>query len=314
MWLNQDTCSFECILQHLSIRDILQLGCVSREVNDYVRTSCHACVHLKRIENGDLPVITDARIFPRLVGFSQMCVKTVMKKQDTHRLTERWSDWEFCFLSTRTHTRRAFGRMLLRAKCLRHLGLDIATRSDDLISHMSGPLNAFVRRNPRIEGLTVSGLLAAKIVKPFRRTRIVSVTFDGEARSPHELSTIVSYLPSSIEKFTLIGRGSDCSAGHCMPTFLLHLVHKPNLKEIVCIRSIRACSVLCDAWAIVADFCENTTAHSLVVDVLRVDIVARLASRGFVKKLECAVVGCSAEHFKDWSACLPSGYRVRFEN
>ena len=312
MWLNQDICSFQCLLCYLSIHDILSLASVSREVSKYVKSSCQTCRHLPRIENGDLSIVTDLRRFPKLEGFSELSVRTLMRKKDTRRLIDRWSEWDVCFLSTRNHTRRALGRMLLRAKCLRHIGIEVDNRCEHALIHLVGPVNGFVRRNSQIQRLTMTGVLSSRLLKPFRRTTVRTVVLDGEATTPYELSTMMSCLPTTVEHLTVIGRTTGCRADHCTPTFLLPLLHKPNLRELVCIRSISTCCLMCDAWTVLGNFCENTTVASLVIDVLRVDNVAQLASRGFVKKIDCGVKGCRPEHFEGWAATLPSVYSVRF--
>lgn len=311
MWLSQDTCSFECVLRHLRVTDILTLSRVNRETCAWVRAACQECRILPVIENRDLFTVTDPCIFPKLRGFSRFALVATMCRRQTDRLMLHWPEWDTCIVSTRTHTRRAFGLLLLRVKSVRRICLEFTrTSAPWLESHIKGPLHSLVRRNPELESLHVVEILLPSLIRPFRGSRISHIMLDGWVTAPHEICSIVSYMPLTVESFVFIGRVSQELSGHYLPIFLLNLLYKPVLKIIVCTRIMRACSVTCDAWGVLCTFCENTRVNCLVLDTLRVDHVSQLARRGFVKQLHCAVTGCKAGQFKDWSSRLPPGYCV----
>lgn len=307
IWLNEDLYSFqEGLLRFLDIRDVTALGCVNREHSRVVARACRDCKHLERVNSSDLSTITNCSLFPQLEGFSQICIGSFMCTKDMSLLVDRWTTWHTCHVSTRMHSRRAIGKLLLKVKALTHLSLDLQTLSDDMSRQLQTPLHGFIRRNRQLGSLSVRGRVTSLILKPFRLSSISSIRIDGDAVSSHELCRIVGNLPQSLKKFVYRGRIGEPPAS--APFFLLTLIHRPKLQQIVCLNYACICSVTCSAWAVVENFCENTRVSSLTMDLLRVDMVVRLAQRGFVRHLRCGVVGCTVEEFKHLNGLVPQSF------
>lgn len=308
--LCEDVWSFEGVFRFLEIRDILALGQTNREFACYVKGACLTCRHLSFIENRDIRTITNRRRFPVLEGFSQMAVRTVMKKVDMDMLVERWIDWDMCHISTATHTRQAIHRMLLRARSLNHLSLHISPRTyRGFVESLKKPLHALVRRNPRLGALTIYGMAPIGLLKPFRMTALRRVELVRVYVTDCDLSLLISALPPSVEEFVV--HRTRMAIAHRPPAYLLRLVHKPSIRRVELKGCICSCCLMCDTWSVLTTFCENIRLQALSIDALRMDHVELLAKLKFVSSLECTVVvGCPESLFNAWASTLPSSFRV----
>lgn len=284
MWL-EDVFSFECVFRFLNLAEVNRLKLVDKTFRDRVTDMMSRCRAVHTIDVGDIRFATNPAIFPNLESFQRLVINRSISAEEVNRLLDRWSNWDSCQVSTRNHTRKALRRLLGRVKNLKslHIHIDgsrcnvnalVKSRSafHEMLRHNRSSLQHISMWTPRLYDFVVTTL---------RNSRVSSISLFLENTCQYDLACIVNNLPCTVHSMSIeVGSSYNCSgSAHPAPYFLSMLARKSHIKRLKLINCVMICSIECESWDCVRQFCSDIEVDYLEMSVLRDDCMEILRNR-----------------------------------
>lgn len=284
MWL-EDVFSFECVFRFLNFAEVNRLKLVDKTFRDRVTDVMSRCRAVHTIDVGDIRFATDPGIFPNLESFQRIVINRSISANEVDCLLDRWSSWDSCHVSTRNHTRRALRRLLGRVKGLKsfHLHIDGSRCNMNALFKSKSAFHEMLRHNR--SSLQHISLCAPRLYDFFvtivRNSRVSSMSLLLEDTCQYDLACIVNSLPDTVRSVSIeVGSWYKCSGStHPAPYFLSMLARRSHIKRLRLINCVMICSIECESWNCVRQFCSEVNVDHLEMSMLRDDCMEILRNR-----------------------------------
>ena len=301
LWLD-DLWSFEGILKHLRVVDVVSLIQTCRSMCKIVRVNCNSCQYLNVVATNEIDVITDTQMFSSLRGFRTLTLTDRMTVTTLRKLLKRWGNWNECVISTRGHTRKALILWLTAIRGVRSLNLCVANRDAQRFARLRDAIQCFARHNAALSKLKVQGCATTASLAPFLRLPLQDLDVNMWFRDSTEIGWLIASMPESL-KFVTLRNSCDRFLTPFAPYFMEILATRSNIAHLRLVNCMRM-SVTSVWWTSVLRFCERTSATRIEVDMLRCDCVEILAERG-IHHVASVVIGVPSPLHVWWRAKMP---------
>ena len=241
-----------------------------------LRLFCSQCRHLDKICVDDIRFVTTSRFFKSIHSFRTLQIEKKISAVEMRLLLDKWSQWDYCTISTRDMSRNATKIMLRTLQSLKSFSLECHILKP---FHLSSSLEEFSLRNKAsLHSLSLQGMTMRPLLSPFLNTPLRALSVGTCFKNSNELHELVMTLPQTLISLRLVNF-SSCFE-HEAPIYLLSFGRLTMLRHLELENCLMPCGLRCPHWRLVEAFCAMQTLSTFSTNYLTFKCLMILLSRG----------------------------------